>query len=109
MVTSRAQWYPHHWALFYIFEIDHYVEGKFDMAKAIKKKNIRQSKKVFTSPFKIYWTRKNYLLLILGFVVLILGFYVMSIGEWNSTASLVFSPIILVIAYILIFPGINFL
>ena len=75
------------------------------MAKTVKKKSIRQTKKVFTSPFKIYWTRKNYLLLILGFVVLILGFYVMSIGEWDSTASLVFSPIILVIAYILIFPG----
>ena len=75
------------------------------MAKTVKKRNIRQTKKVFTSPFKIYWTKKNYLLLILGFVVLILGFYVMSIGEWNSTASLVFSPIILIIAYLLIFPG----
>ena len=75
------------------------------MAKTVKKKNIRQSKKVFTSPFKIYWTRKNYFLLILGIAVLILGFYVMSIGKWDSTASLVFSPIILVIAYILIFPS----
>ena len=75
------------------------------MAKTVKRKNVRQTKKAFVSPFKIYWTKKNYILLALGFVFLILGFFVMSLGEWNSTASLVFSPIILIIAYLLIFPG----
>ncbi len=75
------------------------------MAKIIKKRNVRQTKKVFTSPFKIYWSNKNYLFLLLGFALLIIGFYVMSLGEWNSAASLVFSPIILGIAYLLIFPA----
>ncbi|HEY4755945.1 MAG TPA: hypothetical protein VIH28_07830, partial [Ignavibacteriaceae bacterium] len=42
--------------------------------------------------------------LFLGFGLLIVGYYVMSIGSWDSTESLIFSPIILVIAYILIFP-----
>ncbi|MEO8399179.1 MAG: hypothetical protein ABI550_05100 [Ignavibacteriaceae bacterium] len=75
------------------------------MSKTVKKKNVRQTKKVFLSPFKIYWNRKNYLLLFLGIILLIIGFYVMSLGNWDSTASLVFSPIILVIAYVLIFPA----
>ena len=76
------------------------------MAKPAKKKNIRQAKKTQrTSPFGIYWERKNYFFLFLGFALLIIGYYVMSIGSWDSTASLVFSPIILIAAYVLIFPA----
>lgn len=74
------------------------------MAKAVKK-NVRSVKKVFTSPFQIYWTKNNYYLLLLGVLLLIVGFYVMSIGNWNSTASLVLSPIILVIGYLLVVPA----
>ena len=73
------------------------------MAQKIKKKTVA-AKKSLVSPFKIYWEKKNYVFLFLGFALLILGYYVMSIGPWDSTASLVLSPIILVIAYILIFP-----
>lgn len=73
------------------------------MPQKIKKKTVA-AKKSLVSPFKIYWEKKNYVFLFLGFVLLILGYYVMSIGPWDSTASLVLSPIILVIAYILIFP-----
>ncbi len=73
------------------------------MAQKIKKKSAAP-KKNLVSPFKIYWEKKNYIFLFLGFALLILGYYVMSIGPWDSTASLVISPIILVIAYILIFP-----
>jgi len=73
------------------------------MAQKIKKKTV-VSKKSLISPFNIYWDKKNYIFLFLGFALLILGYYVMSIGSWDSTESLVFSPIILVIAYILIFP-----
>ncbi|HVO73904.1 MAG TPA: hypothetical protein VMT35_07770 [Ignavibacteriaceae bacterium] len=75
------------------------------MAKTIKKKNIKTAKTTFESPFGIYWNKKNYFFLFLGFALLIIGFYVMSLGNWNSAASLVFSPIILVIAYVLIFPA----
>lgn len=73
------------------------------MAQKIKKK-ISASKKSLTSPFNIYWDKKNYIFLLAGFILLITGYYVMSIGSWDSTESLIISPIILVIAYILIFP-----
>ncbi len=75
------------------------------MAKTVRKRNVKASKKTFTSPFKIYWEKKNYFFFYLGFVLLIAGYYVMSIGKWNSTASLVFSPIILIITYIFVFPA----
>lgn len=75
------------------------------MAKTVRKRNTRSSKKAFTSPFKIYWEKKNYFFFYLGFVLLIIGYYVMSMGKWNSTASLVISPIILVITYVFIFPA----
>lgn len=74
------------------------------MAKVVKK-NIRPVKKVFASPFQIYWTKNNYYLLILGIAFIIIGFYLMSIGNWNSTVSLVVSPIVLVIGYLLIIPA----
>ncbi len=73
------------------------------MAQKIKKKSVT-AKKNLVSPFSIYWDKKNYIFLFLGFALLIIGYYVMSLGSWNSTESLILSPIILVIAYILIFP-----
>ena len=73
------------------------------MAQKIKKKTTLTKKKL-ESPFNIYWDKKNYLFLFLGFALLIVGFYIMSIGSWDSFTSLVISPIILAIAYILIFP-----
>lgn len=73
------------------------------MAQKIKKKSA-VAKKILVSPFNIYWDKRNYLFLFLGFALLIIGYYVMSIGSWDSTESLILSPIILVIAYILIFP-----
>lgn len=73
------------------------------MAKAIKKSNVKTIKKL-PSPFFIYWDKTNYILLLLGAALLVIGFYVMSIDPWNSTASLVISPIILFVAYVIIFP-----
>ncbi len=73
------------------------------MAQKIKKKSVA-TKKSLVSPFNIYWDKQNYMFLFLGFVLLIIGYYVMSLGSWDSTESLIISPIILVIAYILIFP-----
>ncbi|MGE5798516.1 MAG: hypothetical protein ACM34O_02060 [Ignavibacteria bacterium] len=75
------------------------------MAKTVKKKNVRTNKTSFESPFGIYWNKGNYFFLFLGFVMLVIGYFVMSLGNWDSIPSLVLSPIILIIAYILIFPA----
>ena len=74
------------------------------MATKIKKKTIRQTKKTSVSPFNIYWEKKNYYLLALGLLVTVIGFYFMNIGPWDSFSSLVISPILLFLAYIIIFP-----
>ena len=74
------------------------------MATKIKKRTIKQTKKTSVSPFNIYWEKKNYFLLGIGVLATILGFYFMSIGPWDSFSSLVISPIILFVAYVIIFP-----
>jgi FtsH-binding integral membrane protein len=74
------------------------------MATKIKKRTIKQTKKSSVSPFNIYWEKKNYYLLALGLLVTIIGFYFLTIGPWNSFSSLVISPILLFLAYIIIFP-----
>jgi membrane protein YdbS with pleckstrin-like domain len=75
------------------------------MAKTVKRKPLRNTKKVLASPFSIYWKKENYMILIAGAVLLIVGYFVMSIGPWNSTPAIVVSPIILLIVYILIVPA----
>ena len=68
-------------------------------AKAKKKKQIKAQ-----SPFKNYWNKQNYILLYVGVGIIILGFILMAQGPWDSTSSLTLSPIILLIAYIVILP-----
>ena len=74
------------------------------MAQKIKKKSIKQTKKISVSPFNIYWEKKNYYILALGLLLTVIGFYFMTKGPWDSFSSLVISPIILFIAYVVIFP-----
>ena len=74
------------------------------MAKKVKKRIVKQTKKVRVSPFSIYWEKKNYQFLVLGIIVVIIGFYLLSVGTWNSFSSLVIAPILLVAGYVLIFP-----
>ena len=74
------------------------------MAKKVKKRPVRQTKKVTVSPFSIYWGKKNYHFLAIGIIVIIVGFYLMSVGTWDSFSSIVISPILLVAGYVLIFP-----
>ena len=62
------------------------------MAKKVKKRKLKQTKKVRVSPFNIYWEKKNYRFLALGIIVIIIGFYLMSVGAWNSFSSLVIAP-----------------
>jgi ATP/ADP translocase len=74
------------------------------MAKKVTRKQIKQTKKAKVSPFNIYWEKQNYYLLILGIVVIVVGFYFMTIGPWDSFSSLVISPILLFIGYVIVFP-----
>jgi len=71
------------------------------MAIKSKKKNVKS----LPSPFSIYWEKTNYLLLAGGFATVILGFYFMSLGEWNSSSSLIVSPILLFIGFVILFPA----
>lgn len=73
------------------------------MSKVKKRASVKSAKKL-PSPFSIYWEKNNYILLIVGIIVTIIGYYLMSIGPWNSNESLVLSPIVLFIAYVIIFP-----
>lgn len=75
------------------------------MPKKAKKKQVHISKKVFTSPFNIYWEKNNYYILFAGIGIIILGFFLMSIGPWNSFTSLVISPIVLVLGYTIVIPA----
>lgn len=59
-------------------------------------------KRSFISPFKNYWTKTNYILGGIGFLVLLLGFFLMAQGPWDNPISL--SPIVLLLAYLIIFP-----
>ena len=75
------------------------------MAKTVKKKTFRTTKKLLATPFSIYWKKENYIILVAAAVLLIIGFFVMSIDPWNSTPAIVISPIILLIVYIFIVPA----
>ena len=73
------------------------------MGKQIKKQS-RLRKVKSESPFKNYWEKSNYLLLGLGLIVLVIGFYLMTFGPWDNPVSLSLSPVVLLIAYLVIFP-----
>lgn len=75
------------------------------MATKTKKKTTKSVKKSLPSPFSIYWDRTNYILFGIGLFLVVVGFYVMSLGEWNSTSSLVVSPILLFVAFVIVIPA----
>ena len=64
----------------------------------MKAKN-KQSVK-FLWPYK----RKNYLLFGVGVFVIIVGYLIMYLGEVNSFQSLVISPLLLLVGYLVIIP-----
>jgi len=74
------------------------------MAKKIQKRKTRAQKKSLESPFNIYWVKENYIFLFIGFAFILAGFYFLGQGQWNSSSSLVISPILLFLGYIVIFP-----
>ncbi len=70
---------------------------------AVKRKQ-KTAKKVFASPFKDYWEKTNYIIFGAGLAVMLLGYYLMGQGPWDNPISLSISPIVLLIAYLVIFP-----
>ncbi len=47
---------------------------------------------------------KNFFVFAIGIILLIIGFYLMTIQPWDSAFALIISPLILLIAYFIIFP-----
>ncbi len=78
------------------------------MTKLVKitKKNVNAEQQFIQNnkSYSDYWSGTNTLLLIAGFLLLFLGFYLMSAGNWNDPITLSISPIILLFAYLIIFP-----
>ena len=76
------------------------------MAVKTKKKNVKTSStKSLPSPLNMYWEKTNYLLFGLGMALIILGFYFMSLGEWDSSSSLLISPILLFLGFVVVMPA----
>lgn len=69
-----------------------------------EKRNIKQVGKVKTSPFKDYWNKYNYYTLYLGIGILIVGYFLMSQGPWDNPTSRSISPIIILVAYLIVIP-----
>ena len=74
------------------------------MATKTKKKNVKTSGKSLPSTFNMNWERTNYILFGLGMLLIILGFYFMGQGEWDSSSSLVISPILLFLGFVVVMP-----
>ena len=63
-----------------------------------------RAKNKILSPFNNYWERSNYIIFGVGVGIIILGFLLMAQSPWDNPVSLSISPIVLLIAYLIIFP-----
>lgn len=70
---------------------------------AVKRKQ-KTAKKILVSPFKDYWNKTNYIIFSVGILILLFGFFLMGQGPWDNPLSLSISPIVLLLAYLVIFP-----
>ncbi len=68
------------------------------------KRNVKSTKKIFSSPFSIYWNKNNYIFLIVGFLTVVAGYLLLSNDGWNNSTSLIISPIVLMIGYFVLLP-----
>lgn len=75
------------------------------MAVKTKKKNVKTTAKSLPSPFNIYWEKTNYILFAAGIALIILGFYFLGQGTWDSSTSLVVSPILLFLGFVVVMPA----
>lgn len=69
-----------------------------------KIKKSKVSTKKLESPFRNYWSKKNQLIFGIGLIVLIIGFVLMNHYPWDNPLSLTYSAVVLLIAYLIIFP-----
>ena len=72
------------------------------MAK-VKPKS-KKFNKVQSSPFKNYWDKNNYIIFGVGIGIVILGFFLMAQDPWDNPLSLSVSPVVLLFAYLIVFP-----
>ena len=68
-----------------------------------KVKSKKQSK-ILASPFKNYWEKSNYIIFSLGIAIILIGFILMYQQPWNNSISLSISPVVLLLAYIIVIP-----
>ncbi|MEN3037881.1 MAG: hypothetical protein ABDI07_01795 [Candidatus Kryptonium sp.] len=69
------------------------------MAKIREKKS-----KTVLQKNDIPFSKKNFLVIVLGIVLIFVGFYLMVIGDVDDFIAVVLAPIILFIAYVLVIP-----
>lgn len=67
-------------------------------------KGLKDQSKAGGPQFRDYWQKQNYFFLIISLVFLILGYFFMMDGTWDSTLSMSVSPIVLLIAYLILIP-----
>lgn len=60
--------------------------------------------KLAESPFNNYWNKNNYILFGSGIGIILLGFFLMAQGPWDNPLSLTVSPLVLLFAYLIVFP-----
>ena len=65
---------------------------------------IMENKNKKTLQFSWPYKRKNYLLFGFGVFVIIMGYLIMYLGDVNSFQSLVISPLLLLLGYLVIIP-----
>jgi hypothetical protein len=53
---------------------------------------------------KLYFTKWNYLIFLIGSVMLTIGYYLMTIGPHDSFWSLTLSPVIIMFSLVVVFP-----
>ena len=68
------------------------------------KKSTKESAKSKSSPFHDYWGKFNYIFFLAGIGLIIIGYFLMAQGPWDNPLSLSYSPVILLIGYIIVIP-----
>ncbi len=70
------------------------------MAKPKEKERRKSSFQKHDIPF----SKKNFIVLIIGIAIIFIGFYLMAIGGVDSFIAITLAPILLFIAYVIIIP-----
>lgn len=69
------------------------------------KRTSKVTKTTFISPFSDYWTKGNLVLTIAAVAIITFGYILMAQGPWDNPVSLTVSPIVLIIAYVVVVPA----